>query len=661
MRIGYQRWRALHWLAYASWPIALVHGLGTGTDARLMWMQVVAATCIAAVVASVLWRVAGGRATAGLRIAAMVAACGAPMIIGGWYLAGTGAARVGGTRRDAAVVADATTSDANHAAVCVGRIAPDERVHDRVQRSRATVVAGCQRSRDRQHLRPDERHRSGRPLDPSSGRADRRGWCLDDRERRELRPDCFPGRVCRKDRRTSRHADSPLAEQPVEQALAPRQPSRRRCEWQGHGHGSRHPELTAVSVGERIAPRAAPRLLGGLRDDGRPVSLAAHGERHGPLPLDLSPAELRERVTASGVTGRGGAGFPTGAKLDAVLRAGKRPIVVANGAEGEPPSGKDKVLLAYAPHLVIDGALLVAHAVNARQVVIATAAAARPFVKQALAERRREGRISVQTAGVPDRFVAGEETALVQFLNGGPALPTFAPPRPYERGVNGAPTVVLNVETLAHVALIARYGPAWFRSVGTPAEPGSALVTLSGAVRDPGVYEIELGSSFTALLEEGGATREAQAYLVGGYFGTWLSAADARRPCSRMPISLASVCRLARARSSFSRRTSAASWRHPELRATSPTRVLASADRVFTASPRSPTVSTSSFGRAGTRRMTTCCGAGSRRWRTAGPAVIPTAQSHSSGALLRVFADELERHLNGDRCNGHGLPLVPIP
>jgi len=117
-----------------------------------------------------------------------------------------------------------------------------------------------------------------------------------------------------------------------------------------------------MSVRERIAPPAAPRLLGGLRDDGRPVSLAAHRERYGLLPLDLSPAELRDRVTASGLTGRGGAGFPTGMKLDSMLRSGRRRIVVANGAEGEPPSGKDKVLLAYAPQLVIDGALLVARA-----------------------------------------------------------------------------------------------------------------------------------------------------------------------------------------------------------------------------------------------------------------------------------------------------------
>jgi NADH:ubiquinone oxidoreductase subunit F (NADH-binding) len=283
-----------------------------------------------------------------------------------------------------------------------------------------------------------------------------------------------------------------------------------------------------VSVAERITAPASPRLLSGVRSDGRPVPLAAHQELYGALPLELSPAELRERIARSGLTGRGGAAFPTGVKLDSVLGASRRPIVVANGTEGEPPSGKDKVLLAYTPHLVIDGARLVARAIDSKQVVIATTSTVRGALAQALAERRREGGIKVQTAVVPDRFVAGEETALVQFLNGGPALPTFTPPRPYERGVGGAPTVVLNVETLAHIALIARFGPAWFRSIGTMSEPGSALVTVSGSVRDPGVYEIELGSALSALLAEAGADPDAQAYLIGGYFGTWLSATDAK-------------------------------------------------------------------------------------------------------------------------------------
>ena len=134
---------------------------------------------------------------------------------------------------------------------------------------------------------------------------------------------------------------------------------------------------------------------------------------------------------------------------------------------------------------------------------------------------------------VPDRFVAGEETALVQFLNGGPARPTFTPPRPFERGVGGAPTLVQNAETLAHVAQIARFGPAWFRRIGTAAEPGSILVTLSGAVARPGVYEVALGSPLRDLLAQaGGAREEIQAYLIGGYFGTWVGAARPRPACA---------------------------------------------------------------------------------------------------------------------------------
>jgi len=416
-----------------------------------------------------------------------------------------------------------------------------------------------------------------------------------------------------------------------------------------------------MSVRERIAPPAAPRLLGGLRDDGRPVSLAAHRERYGLLPLDLSPAELRDRVTASGLTGRGGAGFPTGMKLDSVLRSGRRAIVVANGAEGEPPSGKDKVLLAYAPQLVIDGALLVARAVDARQVVIATAAVARRAVKQAVAERRREAGITVQTAVVPERFVAGEETALVQFLNGGPALPTFTPPRPYERGVNGAPTIILNVETLAHVALVARYGAAWFRSLGTHAEPGSALVTLSGAVRDPGVYEIELGSSFAALLEEGGADRDAQAYLVGGYFGTWLSAADAKDAVlsnaylSRFGASLGAraivvlpqdVCGLVEtSRIARYLADQSAGQCGPCVHG-----LAAIADSLDRLVRSRGSVADDDVLR---RRLAQVANRGACRHPDGAVALVASA--------LRVFAAELDRHLTGQRCKGHGRPLVPIP
>jgi NADH:ubiquinone oxidoreductase subunit F (NADH-binding) len=263
------------------------------------------------------------------------------------------------------------------------------------------------------------------------------------------------------------------------------------------------------------------RLFAGVRSDGRAVSFAEHRRSYGDLEVDTR--NIVDTIEASGLRGRGGGGFPTTLKMAAVRAAGRRAVVVANGAEGEPISGKDKTLLAYVPHLVLDGAVVAARAVRARDAIVAVPEFLQPVVKHAIAERD-DGRISLQAVAVPNTFIAGEETALVQFLNGGPALPTFTPPRPFERGVRGLPTLVQNVETLAHLGLIARYGPQWFRAVGTADEPGSTLVTLSGAVRSPGVYEVPIGQSLDALVADaGGADRCVAAYLVGGYFGTWIA------------------------------------------------------------------------------------------------------------------------------------------
>ena len=179
------------------------------------------------------------------------------------------------------------------------------------------------------------------------------------------------------------------------------------------------------------------------------------------------------------------------------MAAGRSPIVVANGVEGEPASHKDSLLMRINPHLVLDGAAAAAAAVGARTIVIAvnrSATSAHASLAGAIAERARSGRRErFELVTPPDRFVAGEETALVQWLNGGPAKPAFVPPRPYERGVRGRPTLVQNVETLANIALIARHGPDWFRELGSDAEPGSMLVTLGGAVGRPGIAELESG------------------------------------------------------------------------------------------------------------------------------------------------------------------------
>ncbi|HET8529478.1 MAG TPA: NADH-ubiquinone oxidoreductase-F iron-sulfur binding region domain-containing protein [Gaiellaceae bacterium] len=274
-----------------------------------------------------------------------------------------------------------------------------------------------------------------------------------------------------------------------------------------------------------VAPETEPttrRLLAGVRTDRRTLTLAEHRRLHGPL--DDDPRSLIETLAAAGLRGRGGAGFPTARKLAAVRAAGRRAVVVVNGAEGEPAAAKDRTLLGYVPHLVLDGAVAAARAVRAREVLVGAHPSVCAVVERAIGERD-DGKIELQAVAVPDTFVAGEETALVQFLNGGPALPTFTPPRPFERGVRRLPTLVQNAETLAHVALIARRGAAWFRAVGTEEEPGTTLVTLAGAVRSPGVYEIETGQPLSALLADaGGVASEPRAFLVGGYFGTWLPA-----------------------------------------------------------------------------------------------------------------------------------------
>jgi len=134
----------------------------------------------------------------------------------------------------------------------------------------------------------------------------------------------------------------------------------------------------------------------------------------------------------------------------------------------------------------------------------------------------------ISLVAAPEGYVAGEESAVIHYLNGGPPLPTFVPPRPYQRGYRGRATLLQNPETLAQVALVARFGEHWYRELGTAADPGSALVTISGAVAAPGVYELAFGTPMTALLDAaGGETEPLRALLVGGYFGTWVDASRA--------------------------------------------------------------------------------------------------------------------------------------
>lgn len=280
-------------------------------------------------------------------------------------------------------------------------------------------------------------------------------------------------------------------------------------------------------------PGGLPRLLEGIPGDGA-MSLEAHLSVHGEAPLPTrrrgrrSESPLIERIERAGLRGHGGAGFPTATKLRAVAAPRKRAIVVVNAAEGEPASLKDRTLMQTLPHLVLDGAQLAAQAVGADELVVCVCETAQASVEtctRALSERRGLPLDSVRThlTAIPGGYVSGQEAALVNHLGGGPAIPTFTPPMVFEQGVRRRPTLVANAETLAHVALIARHGPEWFRQLGTPSQPGSALVTLSGAVAHPGVYEIEHGASLVSLIEAaGGVLANPRALLVGGYGGSWI-------------------------------------------------------------------------------------------------------------------------------------------
>ena len=254
--------------------------------------------------------------------------------------------------------------------------------------------------------------------------------------------------------------------------------------------------------------------------------LRAHQGRYG-VP-GLRGTALIGEVERSGLTGRGGAAYPAGKKLRAVARAGgpargggdrQRHGVRAGQREGRRAARPGTAPGARRDRARGGGDLGPAAYLCVRRQAQADALAA------AIAERGGYDPVPVQLALVPERYVSSAESSLVRYLNGGPALPGFTPPRPFERGVRGRPTLVSNVETLANLALISRHGADWFRSAGTAAAPGSALVTVSGAARHPGVYEIAFGTPVRDVLALAGGSGEiggVQAVLAGGYFGSWL-------------------------------------------------------------------------------------------------------------------------------------------
>jgi len=265
------------------------------------------------------------------------------------------------------------------------------------------------------------------------------------------------------------------------------------------------------------------RLLAGPDLSRGPEALASHVERLGPPPA--AGSALIDVVESSGLTGRGGAAFPVGAKWRSIARqrAGE-PVVIVNGAEGEPQSLKDRVLMTARPHLVLDGAMLAARALRVSRITVVIGESHRAAIASmstALAERPEPELRNAQIVMAPARYVAGESSATVRLVGTGFARPTARPPSMHEAGVDGRPTLVQNVESLAHVALIARFGARWFGA-------GTALITAVGASSAPGVLEVDLGTSVREVFDAaGGGARPTRAILLGGYFGAWVGAGQA--------------------------------------------------------------------------------------------------------------------------------------
>jgi NADH:ubiquinone oxidoreductase subunit F (NADH-binding) len=250
------------------------------------------------------------------------------------------------------------------------------------------------------------------------------------------------------------------------------------------------------------------------------------GDHPGDRVRRVDTRSLIDLLERAGLTGRGGAGFPTARKLAAIQ--GRRPVIVGNAMEGEPLSHKDAVLLQRSPDLVLDGLEVLRHALRPSRTVLALGARVPTPPDRSGIEVRR----------LADSFVAGQETALVNQLNGHDPVPTDPSIPVFRRGVGGRPTLVLNAETLAQLALLVRYGATWFRSQGLEDDPGTFLISLTestpGLLDHPGVLEARRGVTLREVLRRGGADpRQVQAVLIGGYHGAWVPGHALDTPLSR--------------------------------------------------------------------------------------------------------------------------------
>jgi NADH-quinone oxidoreductase subunit F len=251
--------------------------------------------------------------------------------------------------------------------------------------------------------------------------------------------------------------------------------------------------------------------------------------------LDMAPADITNEVKASGLRGRGGAGFATGTKWSFINRDAPGPkYVVVNADESEPGTSKDRYIMENSPHLLLEGIMIAAYAVGANQAwVYIRGEYDGPYrlLAEAIAEARAKGYLGPKPFGKDypldiqlyrghGAYICGEETALLESLEGKRAQPRSRPPFPAVKGAWGRPTLLNNVETLATVPWIIANGGAAYAKFGTEKSPGTRLLSVSGNVRKPGVYEVELGQSFRHVIMElaGGLPegRQLKVFWPGG-------------------------------------------------------------------------------------------------------------------------------------------------
>jgi NADH:ubiquinone oxidoreductase subunit F (NADH-binding)/ferredoxin len=571
-------WRVLHSLAYASWPIALIHGLKAGREAKT-WVTVSYVICVLLVIVALTVRLA---AMWGRRMRSPKAqTTGAIRPVGrtGSRSGGQAGARRPSRARqsnptfegpslatasaagyDSAAGDDSAAYRRGERAPAYGasdprpQASPSERVQDFVEGyglsvpdtrggthpRGATVPRGtAQRPTPAPGPRPPM---PAAPQFPARGQQPPAGWSRKPRFSDDPRPSGVERRPAaawttadywgtEADGRTSAPSGTPQRDEPALIDL----PQRMRAARSGRRTTPSGTTCAVVRCGDEpgaqgptVERSAAPPHRGSTR---LRLDYGTHHDVHGTV-RPLSSEELLGLAERIDLRGRGGAGFPFARKMRAVLDSAARrasdTIVVVNATEGEPASWKDKVLLTRAPHLILDGAALAARALGAQGIVIGVAddGFGRGSLMQALAERRMPTATSVVT--VPHRFISGEGGALVRGINGEIPIPPGRKVRASDSGVAGLPTLLSNAETYSQLAVAARLGPSEYAAVGTRKEPGTVMLTIGGTPGRFTVVETPTGVPLKEILRICGI-QPGQGVLVGGFHGKWITGEAAAR------------------------------------------------------------------------------------------------------------------------------------